>query len=79
MSPEDRKALADALEPAVSAVYDAGYREALNHAIEIVEGELGYEDGEPSTERAGRWTFTAGAAALSELRTTLLALRDGAQ
>jgi hypothetical protein len=40
--------------------------------IEHVEEELGYEDGEPSTERPGRWTFTAGAKALSELREWLL-------
>ncbi len=42
-----------------------------------IEAELGYEEGEPSTEAPGRWTFSQGAAALSELRAWLLAMRDG--
>jgi hypothetical protein len=55
----------------------AGRHEALRQVLAHVEEELGYEDGEPSTERPGRWTFTAGATALVELRTWLLAQIGG--
>jgi len=62
-----------------NAALDEYRSTVLRLVLAHVEEELGYDEGEPSTERMGRWTFTAGAAALSELRDWLLAEIGGAE